>query len=129
MEHELLASFFMFIFNEFTFTKITIKYQLVIIIYKTVTLVDILLHMITKIKNKSYKEGPFYASGILGKLSRHSNRTLTFFSSDLKRLRFVLTEEIQSFGHSIKIQVQNNSYYLLLLCLSVCIYKVYRNRD
>lgn len=81
-----------------------------------------------KIKNKSNKKGPFYASGILGKLSTHSNRTLIFFSSDLKRLRLVLTDEIQSFRHSIKIQVQNNSY-LLLLCLSVCMCKVYRNRD
>lgn len=126
MEHELLVSFLCLYFTSLSLTKITIKYQLAIIIYKTVTLDDILLHIIMKIKNKSNKKGPFYAFGILGKLSTHSNRTLIFFSSDLKRLRFVLTDEIQSFRISTFHQnpssnFQNNSY-LLLLCLSVCIY-------
>lgn len=81
--------------------------------------------MIMKIKNKPNKKGPFYASGILGKLSTHSNRTLIFFSSELKRLRFVLTDEIQSFRHSTNFQFQNNSFILtvvLTLALSDCLY-------
>lgn len=70
--------------------------------------------MIMKIKNKSNKKGPFYTSGILGRsivIERIVIERLSFFSSDLKRLRFVLTDEIQSFRHSIKIQVQKILIY------------------
>lgn len=79
MEYELLASFLMFIFNEFKFNQNN---------YQVSTRNNYLQncnnwwYFVTydhENKNKSNKKGPFYASGILGKLSTHSNRTLIFF--------------------------------------------------